>query len=279
MQIYEINPYVRFFQRMFSGIPYPSLVYAYDFRLFYVRHGSVLVETEEETFSVANGGLIVLPPAFGYRLIFDGTAVEYIVINFDFVMTAYDCPPSPPVSRNQFQRGNVYSVACPSVFSKPFHAEYCAMLDPVFYELERAMKEKTPASGAVASAEMKHLLGSVMDDASINPEKIVSDGTITRVETYILENLSRKITIAEIAEAMGYHPNYLNTRFLALSGQTIHAYIESQRIERAKGLLASTSLPVAQVAEECGFPEPSYFVKFFVRHEGITPKKYRKLVM
>lgn len=279
MQIYEMNPHVRFFQRMFSGIPYPTLVHAYDFRLFYVRHGSVLVETEGETFLVTNGALIVLPPAFGYRLIFDGTAVEYIVINFDFVMTAYDGPPSPPVSRGRFILSDVYSFVCPSVFSKPFYADCGTRLDPVFYELERAMKEKTPVSSAIVSAGMKYLLGSIMDGARADSDNAVLDDTITKVESYVMENLSRKITIGQVAEAMGYHPNYLNTRFLALSGRTIHEYIELQRIEHAKGLLASTSLSVAQVAEECGFPEPSYFVKFFVRHEGITPRKYRKLVM
>ena len=46
----------------------------------------------------------------------------------------------------------------------------------------------------------------------------------------------------------------------------------------ARRLLAYTSMPVAQVAEQLGYADPAYFSKFFARAVGQTPTTYRSLV-
>ena len=279
MQVYEINPYVRFFLKRISGFLYPCPIYAHDFRLFCVIHGSITIEAENEVHILSRGGLAVLPPALGYRLIFNEDAVEYIVINFDFVSTSYGTPPKPPLPREQFLRREVYSFDCPAPFSKPFYSDNGARFHAIFDALDQLKKEKSPVWGIVSSGLMKAMLGALSEERTKSDPNTCADETVEKVYMYVRDNLSKKITNGNIAEAIGYHPNYLNTRFLSLTGYTVHDYVERQRITRAKELLSSTSLSVAEVAEQCGFPEPSYFVKFFVRHEGVTPKKYRKRVM
>ena len=47
-------------------------------------------------------------------------------------------------------------------------------------------------------------------------------------------------------------------------------------MEKAKKLLLSTSLSVAEVAEQSGYGEYRVFTKVFKKSEGITPSQYRR---
>jgi AraC family transcriptional regulator len=57
--------------------------------------------------------------------------------------------------------------------------------------------------------------------------------------------------------------------------QTPAKWVAAQRIERAAHLLRTTRLPVQQVAEESGIPDPFQFSRFFKRHTGHSPRAYR----
>lgn len=120
MQIHEMNPYIRFFQRRFSALAYPTLVYAYDFRLFYVKQGSIEVQTEEGSHLLKCGSILLLPPAYGYRLEFHCSMVEYAVINFDFSMTARGSAATPPVPRELFLPNGYFPWIVPLCFQSPF---------------------------------------------------------------------------------------------------------------------------------------------------------------
>ena len=47
------------------------------------------------------------------------------------------------------------------------------------------------------------------------------------------------------------------------------------RLRRAMHLLASSNVPIAQIAEETGFKSASYFSKFFHERAGLSPSAYR----
>jgi LacI family transcriptional regulator len=64
-------------------------------------------------------------------------------------------------------------------------------------------------------------------------------------------------------------------RFRKLLNRTPHEQISSVRIERAKQLLSTTDLPVAQVAERSGFEHVEYFSTAFKRLAGDTPARFR----
>ena len=48
------------------------------------------------------------------------------------------------------------------------------------------------------------------------------------------------------------------------------------RIELAKFYLANYSLPVAEVAERCGFFNVYYFSRCFRRHVGCPPSRFHR---
>jgi len=60
-----------------------------------------------------------------------------------------------------------------------------------------------------------------------------------------------------------------------LDGQTAKKCIDRQIIIYAQMLLNTTTLTIAQIADEFNFPNASFFTKFFKEHNGMTPKEYR----
>ena len=54
------------------------------------------------------------------------------------------------------------------------------------------------------------------------------------------------------------------------------AYLTSIRMEKAKNLLLSTSLSVAEVSEQSGYGDYRIFTKVFKKNEGITPSQFRR---
>lgn len=102
---------------------------------------------------------------------------------------------------------------------------------------------------------------------------------ITAARRYIRLNFASSLRLSDIAAACHLSRAYLSSRFHKECDQTISDYILSCRMEQAKKLLQYTSLPVCEIADQCGFGDASYFTKCFVKKIGIGPEKWREGVM
>lgn len=106
------------------------------------------------------------------------------------------------------------------------------------------------------------------------------DRTSTPVRTcrdYIELHLEEPLTLADMAARIGYTEYYLSRKFKQELGVSIGAYIKSARIERAKTLLLSSDLSVAQISDQLHFCNRTYFATEFRKIIGQTPAQYRKL--
>ena len=93
---------------------------------------------------------------------------------------------------------------------------------------------------------------------------------------YMDANYRSKITLAELAEHVHLHPNYLCAIFKRNSGQTIVEYLNILRVGKARNLLNKGKLSIAQVAEQVGFSDIDHFSRTFKQHYGISPSAFRK---
>lgn len=83
-------------------------------------------------------------------------------------------------------------------------------------------------------------------------------------------------TIAFYAERAGISENYLSRLVKQSTGRSVGAWIDIVRIQRAKRLLASTDLPIIDIAVSVGVEDQSYFSRLFKKETGITPSTFRK---
>jgi two-component system, response regulator YesN len=96
-----------------------------------------------------------------------------------------------------------------------------------------------------------------------------------KAEDYILENLSRKISLKEISKAAGFSSPYFSTLFKEEMGENFSSYLNRLRVKKASALLTDTNLSLSRIASSCGFKDQSWFSKIFKHYAGICPGKYR----
>ena len=78
-----------------------------------------------------------------------------------------------------------------------------------------------------------------------------------------------------LAKKIGLSTSKFTKGFSAMFGQSVHAYIIDQRLEKAAGLLLQSELTVGQVAAAVGYAKPSNFAAAFKKKYGVIPKSYK----
>lgn len=92
--------------------------------------------------------------------------------------------------------------------------------------------------------------------------------------SYINENISKNLTVDELA-GMTYLSKYHFMRlFKAQTGSTVHGYISRKRLNLAARLLRE-GVPAVRAAAECGFSDYSSFHRAFTKAFGVSPGKIK----
>jgi len=113
-------------------------------------------------------------------------------------------------------------------------------------------------------------------------QKIGSNDLIGQMEK-LLSNYFQSDQVSEglptvqwLATALNVSPHYLSDMLRTITGQNAQQHIHNKIIEKAKEMLSTSDLTVAQVAYHLGFGHPQSFSKLFKQKTSITPLKYRE---
>ncbi len=93
-----------------------------------------------------------------------------------------------------------------------------------------------------------------------------------RAIDYINDNLSRKVTLAELAGVAHVSTYHFARSFKTKTGLSPHQYVIRRRVERAKTLLADSDLTIVEVAGAVGFANQSHLAYHVRRQLGVSPK-------
>ncbi|MBW0014513.1 helix-turn-helix transcriptional regulator [Mycobacterium sp.] len=83
------------------------------------------------------------------------------------------------------------------------------------------------------------------------------------------------LSLRDVAAEVGVTPGHLTTVVRRRTGRTVGEWIAERRMAAARGLLAETELPIAEVARRVGVPDPGYFSRLFTRTHGVSPRTWR----
>lgn len=96
------------------------------------------------------------------------------------------------------------------------------------------------------------------------------------IKQYINDHLCECITLEDISSRIHLVEQYVCSIFKKHTGMTVFEYINSERIDLAKRLIAANDLPLIKISEMCGFSDYNYFSRTFKRIVGLPPVYYRK---
>ncbi|MGN1085731.1 MAG: helix-turn-helix domain-containing protein [Porcipelethomonas sp.] len=99
---------------------------------------------------------------------------------------------------------------------------------------------------------------------------------INSIVRYMQNHLAEEISLSVLAEEFHFSTQYISQLFKNEIGVNFLAYLTNIRMEKAKKLLLSTSLSIAEVSEQSGYSDYRVFTKVFKKSEGITPSQYRR---
>jgi len=99
---------------------------------------------------------------------------------------------------------------------------------------------------------------------------------IALVQEHLRLHLSAPVIVPELAAMAGFSPSHFSARFRAVTGFSVVEYVKRLRMARARQLLITTELSVAEVAGDVGYEDPFYFSRQFRAVTGLSPRLYRQ---
>ena len=133
------------------------------------------------------------------------------------------------------------------------------------------------ASGTLESFKKtaEDILKKALSVRSENPPAKYSH-IISQAEKYVEENYADpNISLISAARHVSMSAAHFSTVFSQSTGRSFISCLTAVRMEKAKVLLASTNMKLADIAMAIGYNEPNYFSHVFRKSEGMTPKEYR----
>lgn len=102
---------------------------------------------------------------------------------------------------------------------------------------------------------------------------------VDRTIEYIRMNYSNPVSITELARIVGIDRVYLSTLFKERMKVSPQKYLLQFRMTKARELLESLNLSIADVARSVGYSDPLLFSKMFKRVAGMSPSRYRDAML
>lgn len=102
------------------------------------------------------------------------------------------------------------------------------------------------------------------------------DSLIGRVKRIVRSDCAEPLRVSAIAVQVGVSPGHLSRKFRKATGRTLAEYITACRLGSALTMLQNTSLPIKQIAADCGFRSVHYFSNRFRKHYACAPGEMRR---
>lgn len=129
------------------------------------------------------------------------------------------------------------------------------------------------------SANLAHWLARHLGVADIGEagSPATADRLLERAQEWLALRFSQNVTIDELAAAMGANRRTLHRHFVAHTGLSPIAYLQSLRIEAAKRMLERAPFTIDRIAALVGYDDTGYFRAKFREMSGVSPSRWRAL--
>jgi len=104
----------------------------------------------------------------------------------------------------------------------------------------------------------------------------ITDTRLSRVLEYMRVNLSKQMSVTELANVAAVSPFHFCRLFSGAVGMPPNRYLTERRMQKAEALLRTSNISLGEVAGLCGYTRPNAFSIAFQRYSGSTPTSYRR---
>lgn len=162
-----------------------------------------------------------------------------------------------------------YAAPTATFIDSPLSAGLVNLLDALW----RAMGDPRCNSLLIDGLAMQLVACAAADFAPLAARP--DDARIARAIDYIETYINLPLTVAELAAVACLSQGHFARVFRMTTGLAVWAYVQQRRCERARELLTTTSLPIAEIAYRCGFASQAHMTTCFGKHFRLTPGRFR----
>lgn len=245
--------------------------YLGEYELIVMTEGTLYLTYNHENYTVREGEYLLLPPCNAYRQGYRPSYCAFYWLHFSTV------PGDIPSTSDM---GNVpYTLAQDSFFTLPQMGTVPKpeKLIVLMKQLQDLVKNNYPAISVntMATSILTELYGQITLSPSASAVPPAQRQIDSDIIDYINLNLSRNVTIQEIADKFGYNAKYLSHKFTKATGLPLKQFILNQKVDAANFMLTDTNKSIKDIAKELGFPDSHNFSRTYKKLTGLSPSEYR----
>lgn len=249
------------------------------FEFIYFETGGGQYQLENHVWDVRAGDLFLTAPyqthdvrkltaAQGWVILFTSTAVNLTGLESSSYLKWSDSPLFLPFAKNVGHEGSYFNI---SAAARPQWSQRCQSLNT---ELSRKPFGYEEMARSLLVQMLIDIARLTLSESNRFP--VHSHPLLVEVFDFIENNYRKSISLADIAKAMNLSSPYLSTSVRNLTGRTVLEWIKERRMAEARRLLLETNDSVAQIAEETGYKETTYFIRQFRQFHHQTPNVWRQ---
>ena len=99
---------------------------------------------------------------------------------------------------------------------------------------------------------------------------------VTKAMNYMRENISNEVSRDDVARHAGISPSHFSRLLKERTGRSFTELVRQCRVDLACEMLREPEMPLAEIADACGFCDQSYFTRVFNETKGLTPGRFRE---
>ena len=149
-------------------------------------------------------------------------------------------------------------------------------LTRLFSDTVRGIMEQGSDRPHSTAIRILSLIATLVEESSSITDEASNAELISRTQSHIIEHAAETIDFNALAESLGVPYRTLRYLFTKETETSLLQYQLDIRLARAKNLLRSSDMPVAEIAKVLGFNSTWYFTHFFQRRADTSPSSYRK---
>lgn len=240
------------------------------YRVFYILDGKGLYQEGKKRKTIQKGALILIPPDTPYQ--FESQIdLEGIDVSFSLNMTSH------PFIQKLFN-----GVKRDQLFVLPDRNRTAAILLWVSI-LKLGSSDNTIYLKNNIDSLAITLFWSILKDfekeiLSRNTKQVESSTSnlVYQAKLFIIDNLSKSMTLKDIADHLHISERHLSRLFNQELGQSFTTFIRKERIRKAGILLSDSNIPIKDIAEQTGFSSVHYFTNVFSSEMDMPPGQFRE---
>lgn len=236
----------------------------------FVEQNPVILRSEAGEFLIEENGIFIIPPQSGFTVttkepgLHRHTCAEFLIrcrvrpagsftspVRKKVTLPLY-IPPSPD---NAEIFSLIRNIACAKTAQLTrTYFEECADFMTLLHKLCERI-QSTDRLDTVSPGNRRHC---------------------ARAKAYISQNINRKLTVGDVASAIGVSKNYLTNVFSGSEGIPLTEYINRSKLSYMMALIRRYGYTLAQAGKHVGLTDVNYISRIFKRYYGMTVTEYKR---